>query len=117
MFSGSRLKKLRENKNISQKELAENIGVSDVMISMYEQDKKQPSLVTISKIAEYFYVTTDFLLGREEIDYKKTDTEYKIQILARKADNLTDDERDMLMKHFEDSIDIYLKAKGINISK
>ena len=65
MFSSGRLKSLRETRGISQKELAESIGVSDVMISMYEQGKKNPSLETISKIAKYFNVTVDYLLGKE----------------------------------------------------
>lgn len=66
MFSGSRLKSLRETKGISQKELAESLDVSDVMVSMYEQDKKKPSLDTIAKMADYFNVTVDYLLGLED---------------------------------------------------
>lgn len=67
MFLGEKIRTLRERKNISQKELGEAIGVSDVMISMYEQDKKRPSLPTIIKMAEYFDVSYDILLGRKEI--------------------------------------------------
>lgn len=66
MFSGNRLKSLRETKGISQKELAESLNVSDVMVSMYEQDKKKPSLDTIAKMSDYFNVTVDYLLGLEE---------------------------------------------------
>lgn len=72
MFS-SRLKSLRESKGISQKELAEGIGVSDVMVSMYEQGKKNPSLDTITKIADYFNVSVDYLLGKELTDKDKKD--------------------------------------------
>lgn len=68
MFLGGKLKELRENANVSQKEIGEAIGVSDVMISMYEQDKKNPSLPTIVKLAEYFGVSVDYLLGREHVD-------------------------------------------------
>lgn len=66
MFSGDRLKSLRETRGISQKELAESLNVSDVMVSMYEQDKKKPSLDTIAKMADYFNVTVDYLLGLED---------------------------------------------------
>lgn len=66
MFSGDRLKSLRETRGISQKELAEGLNVSDVMVSMYEQDKKKPSLDTIAKMADYFNVTVDYLLGLED---------------------------------------------------
>ncbi len=76
MFSYNRLKSLRESKSISQKELAEGIGVSDVMVSMYEQGKKNPSIDTIAKISDYFGVSVDYLLGKEitgkdEKDIKK----------------------------------------------
>lgn len=65
MLSSSRLKSLRESRGVSQKELAEGIDVSDVMISMYEQGKKQPSIDTIVKISSYFGVSVDYLLGNE----------------------------------------------------
>lgn len=65
MKLGDKIKKLREGKNISQKELAGELGVTDAMISMYENDKKNPSLDVITKIAIYFNVSTDYLLGTE----------------------------------------------------
>lgn len=65
MFLGSKIKELRENRNISQKELGECIGVSDVMISMYEQNKKNPSIPTITKLSEYFGVSIDYLLSSD----------------------------------------------------
>lgn len=76
MFSSSKLKSLRESKGLSQKDLAEDIGVSDVMISMYEQGKKNPSLDTLSMISDYFGVSVDYLLDKEltskdERDIKK----------------------------------------------
>lgn len=66
MSLGDKIRELREKKRISQKELGEAIGVSDVMVSMYEQSKKRPSLDTIIAIADYFDVSSDNLLGREE---------------------------------------------------
>lgn len=68
MSLGGKIKELREKKGISQKELGEAIEVSDVMVSMYEQDKKKPSLPTVIKLASYFNVTSDFLLGRNNTD-------------------------------------------------
>ncbi len=65
MKIGDKIKKLREGKNISQKELAGELGVTDAMISMYENDKKNPSLEVITKIAMFFNVSTDYLLGTE----------------------------------------------------
>lgn len=68
MIFGERIKKLREDINISQKDLGECIGVSDVMISMYEQNKNYPSINTILKLSDYFNVSIDYLFGREDQD-------------------------------------------------
>ena len=68
MSLGVKIKELREKRNLSQKEVGEAIEVSDVMISMYEQDKKNPSLPTILKLASYFNVTSDYLLGRDSMN-------------------------------------------------
>lgn len=62
---GENLKKLREEKCISQEELAEAIGVSKSTIGMYEQGKRTPNnrRDILRKLADYFYVSIDYLLG------------------------------------------------------
>ena len=65
---GDRLKELRKNNNISQEKLGELLGVSSNAIYSWEISRTQPSLETINKLAEYFGVTTDYLLG---VDYNK----------------------------------------------
>ena len=65
---GDRLKELRKNNNISQEKLGELLGVSSNAIYSWEISGTQPSLETINKLAEYFGVTTDYLLG---VDYNK----------------------------------------------
>lgn len=59
---GQRLKKLREQKNLSQEELAHLFNLSQSTIAYYELDKKEPSKKTIVKLANFFNVTTDYLL-------------------------------------------------------
>ena len=58
----SRLRDLMEN--TTQKELADKIGVSRQSISQYMDGSSQPVASKVSAIAEYFCVTTDYLLGR-----------------------------------------------------
>lgn len=68
MTFGERLRELREERNITQKALAEVLGVSPRMVSFYESgthflsDESQ-----LCKLADYFDVTTDYLLGRSTI--------------------------------------------------
>ncbi len=93
MSLGNKIKLLRDTKNISQKELAEAIGVSDVMISMYEQDKKSPSLPTIIKLAKYFNVSTDYLLGAKIV--KQDEIPENITAVARDLMELPEENRNL----------------------
>lgn len=59
-----RLKELRTAKNISQEELGKHLNLRDSTISQYESGKRTPDYSTLLKIADFFGVTTDYLLGR-----------------------------------------------------
>lgn len=68
MDMNNRLKLLRKQKNISQEEAAQCIGVSLSSYQKYERDKSNvtPSIDVILKLADFYGVTTDYLLGREQ---------------------------------------------------
>ena len=61
-----KLKELRVSRGLSQKELAELFGVSNSTISMYEMGQREPDFATIVKFADFFGVSTDYLLGRDK---------------------------------------------------
>lgn len=61
-----RLKELRVEKQLSQTQLAAALGVSQSMIARWENDECEPTGTNIVSIANYFNVTTDYLLGRGE---------------------------------------------------
>ena len=60
-----RLKELRNEKGLSQTELAKELKVSQRSISSWETGFRQPDFETLRLIAEYFDVSTDYLLGIE----------------------------------------------------
>lgn len=60
---GDRLKKLRQQKKLTQTEFANKIGISRGTYAHYEINKRQPDYETLIKIASFFNVSTDFLLG------------------------------------------------------
>lgn len=62
----SRLIELREDRKLSQTEVAKAIGMSRSGFSMYELGQREPDLEMVGKLADYFGVTTDFLLGRTD---------------------------------------------------
>lgn len=61
---GSRLRQLRKEDNLTQKELADKLGLAFSTISMYERGIREPDFETTEAIADYFNVSMDFLLGK-----------------------------------------------------
>lgn len=61
-----RLKELRNQKNMTQDELGKVLNVSGKTIGAWERDSRQPNIETINALANYFNVSTDYLLGRSE---------------------------------------------------
>lgn len=64
----NRIKTLRENAGKQQKELAIDLGVSQPTISDWESGRKVPSAKSTEKLADYFNVSIDYLLGRDNLE-------------------------------------------------
>lgn len=60
----TRLIELRKEKGLSQVALAKELGVDCSTIAKYETGDRLPDLVMLCKLADYFNVTTDYLVGR-----------------------------------------------------
>lgn len=60
-----KIKTLRVARGINQIELAKSLGVTKQCVSNWENDNIQPSVEMLIKIASFFMVTTDYLLGLE----------------------------------------------------
>lgn len=78
-----RLKKLRENENLTQQQVAERINVSKSLISAYELGTRLPSYKNLIKLSCLFKVSTDYLLGietREKLDLSGLTNAQKISI-------------------------------------
>ncbi len=64
MVFRNRLKQLREQRGLSQKDLADFLGMTRQAVAYYESGKREPNINTIIKLADYFSVSADYLLGR-----------------------------------------------------
>lgn len=60
---GKRLKELREEKGLTQKQLAEQLNLHSVTYLHYEKSQREPPLAVLVQMAVFFEVTTDYLLG------------------------------------------------------
>ncbi|MGG1555808.1 MULTISPECIES: helix-turn-helix domain-containing protein [Paenibacillus] len=63
---GDRISQLREKHFMTQEELAAKLGISRASLSHYENSRREPHYDTINKIASFFKVSTDYLLGRTD---------------------------------------------------
>ncbi len=62
---GERLKELRAEKGITQKQLASVLNVSGNTVHSWECDKQEPSMAMLLVLSAYFEVSLDYLFGKE----------------------------------------------------
>lgn len=101
---GDIIKQLREDKEISQKQLAEILNISPSTVGMYEQNRRVPSPEILNLIADYFEVSTDFLLGRTFVldNVKISDKALEVLNIIKRAginiDNIDNEKLWQLLK-------------------
>ena len=129
---GERIKGLRLQKGLTQRQMADSFGITERNYQRYEATDS-PSNDTLIKLAEFFEVTTDYLLGRAEHKYRfnaeenittKAPNDYQNILdldtdkLKRDLDN-SDKEGQRLQFLFEEplqSYTVWLRNAGIPIS-
>lgn len=127
-----RLKELRNKKGMSQRELANFLQLSPSAIAMYETGQREPDSETLKKIADFFNVSIDYLLGRTDLPnahipddytqkYKVTKRDLKqYEDFIRRAgaffmdDQVAEEDKEKL---FRDISEIFWKAKELNKRK
>ena len=100
MFS-TRLRILRQQYGLTQSELAKQLGVSTSTIGMYEQGRREPDKDALLAIANFFNVTTDYLLGNDT---------------PASNPQTTTPARDLLDMLFADEPEFLAKVKNIEMS-
>lgn len=102
------LKKLREEKGLTQSELGKELGISPSTVGMYEQGRRVPDVPILKKMSAFFNVSIDYLLEnvnhnvpmKMPKDLNKFLQQSEI-IFDGDAYNLTDEDRDLVMKSLE----------------
>ena len=83
-----KLKEARSAKGVTQQKIADDLFFTAESYSKYENGHRNPSLETLVQLADYFDVTTDYILGRENISAQAlTEYERKLIEAARQADD------------------------------
>ncbi len=81
----NRLITLRKERGVLQKDIAKEIGITAAAYSLYEKGKREPSLGTLQKMADYFNVSADYLMGIEPLQKPKPRKGVIINVLGRVA--------------------------------
>lgn len=100
------LRKLRNEYKISQKQLADVIGVSQQSINKYENHNIEPDIETLKSIANYFNTSVDYLIGY--INENKTDNKH--HELLRIFDQMTEQQQKLFIEQGK----VFVKANDKN---
>lgn len=110
---GKRLKEVRKRSNHTQEEVSKKIGIARTTYSGYETGNAEPDNDTLQKIANFYDVSVDYLLGRDENNKTYNNEETTIKLIQEEAARIgltTDDPR--FQKLLSDAFDMLRVARG-----
>ena len=97
MTFGQRIRYLREEKDLTQRKVAEAIGVAGSTMTLYETDRRSPSYDILSRMAQFFDVSTDYLLGLSTKRGEILNRNELIALIGKEyATKLTEDTLDLM---------------------
>ncbi|WP_409370291.1 helix-turn-helix domain-containing protein [Lysinibacillus sp. 38-6] len=99
---GGRLKYLRKSNNKTQQDIADILGITRPAYTAYEQGKRNPDYEILEKIADYYNVSIDYLLGR-------TDNQGALHTQA----GISDNEYNNLSAYQKEVIDFFLTREDL----
>jgi HTH-type transcriptional regulator, competence development regulator len=110
----NKLIELRKEKKLRQEDIAKILGIARTTYAMYEQGNREPDFETLNKMADFFEVSVDFLLGRDKKNKTKEDTLEEVNKLVKeygieqfgffdidKWKDLSHEDIEEIKKHFE----------------
>lgn len=107
MFS-TRLAQLREELGLTRKEVAEKLNIDQTTYGKYELSKRQPDYDTLQKIASFYNVSVDYLLGRTNVrnSNNNTDEDFPddVKVLMRSVSKLTDKQKEIVKRLVQEFI-------------
>ncbi len=94
----NRLAELLKKQGITQKELAERVGVTEATMSRYMHSERIPKSEIIANIATALHVTSDYLLGTEKNGDINNDYPRIIRLIARNSASMTQEQKNAIIK-------------------
>lgn len=97
---GDRLREMRKKRGLTQREVAEPIGIAVSTLGMYESGKREPDVDTLKKLARFFNVTVDYLTGSEMEELSPEEQLRRLGALLR-GSGATDEDVETIMRLLE----------------
>ncbi|HHW62086.1 MAG TPA: helix-turn-helix transcriptional regulator [Syntrophomonadaceae bacterium] len=103
-YLGPRIRNLRKAMQMSQKDLAEILGLSRSAVASYENGARYPDYSTLVKIASYFQVSVDYLLGIDQKSNKSYQQYDLLEEIAQMLDAapIDPEEKQLVLKEISD---------------
>jgi len=98
---GEQLKTLLEERDMSQVELAQALHLGKSTVSQYISGTRTPDLATLKRIAEFFAVSLDFLLGQAEVRWPAVVREADVELAVRRLIDLHPEDRKRLLDYMD----------------
>lgn len=103
-----KIKKLRIDKNVTQKQLGEMFGVDRATIANWEMGRRKPSTDVMKKLAEYFGVSLDYIYDMPVSDETIDNAMREIETFFM-SDEITTSDKEAI---FKDIFDLYYRVKS-----
>ncbi len=95
---GDKISELLKESGMTQRELALRIGSTEMTVSRYVRNERQPKAEILSKIAEALNTTTDYLLGRDLVNDDESEFMKIHRLIARNASKMTPEKKNELIR-------------------
>ena len=100
MEIGKRIEKVLENSNMTQRDLANRIGVDESTVSRIIKGERTPKSEVLANIATALHTTSDYLLGIEKDEF---DSSKLVRLIARNSSKMSDaDKKALISALFEE---------------
>ncbi|RDY70281.1 XRE family transcriptional regulator [Halobacillus trueperi] len=113
MSYGKRLARLRRTRDLSQEEFARRVGINRSTYARYETGKTQPDFDTLDKIAAFYDVSVDYLLGRSiKPEHSLIDPDEDFEgFFGFDLDSLSEKEKEELKDQLKKEVEFFLWQK------
>lgn len=95
-----RLKELRKRKGLTQRKVADSIGIAVSTLGMYESGNREPDVGTLKKLARFYGVTVDYLTGYEMEELSPEEQLLRLGAYLR-GTGATEEDVDTILKFLE----------------